>query len=82
MCMSFIPGGVVPKTSQMVHAISLLSIHHLCGVKRTEPADGQPLTVVFTVLVRLGCPNAIEMKTSAAIFSKSGEGRIFDFLRK
>ena len=46
------------------------------GVKQTLLPDGQPLTVLFTVLALLCGPNANEME--ATLFTKNGEGRNFD----
>ena len=49
------------------------------GVVPTVLPDGQPPTVAFTVLVQLCGPNANEVEMGAALFTKSGEGRNFDF---
>ena len=49
------------------------------GVKHTVLPDGQPLTVAFTVLAQLCGPKANETEMDAALFTKNGEGRNFDF---
>ena len=49
------------------------------GVKHTVLSDGQPETVAFTVLAQLCFPKANEKEMGAALFTKNGEGRNFDF---
>ena len=49
------------------------------GVKHTVLPDGQPPTVAFTVLAQLCGPKANETEMGAALFTKNGEGRNFDF---
>ena len=40
---------------------------------------GQPPTVAFTVLASLCGPHANQTETGAALFTKNGEERHFDF---
>ena len=49
------------------------------GMKYTVLPDGQPPTVAFTVLAQLCGPKANEAEMGAALFTKNGEGRNFDF---
>ena len=49
------------------------------GVKHTVLPDGQLPTVAFTVLEQLCGPKANETEMDAALFTKNGEGRNFDF---
>ena len=48
-------------------------------VKHTVLPDGQPPTVAFTVLAQLCVPKANETEIGAALFTKKGEGRNFNF---
>ena len=66
----------------MANAISCLAFSTLgksMGVKRTLLPDGQPPTVAFTVLAQLCGPKANETEMGAALFTKNGERRNFDF---
>ena len=49
------------------------------GVKHTVLPGGQPPTVAFTVLAQLCGPKANETEMGAALFTKDGDGRNFDF---
>ena len=49
------------------------------GVKHTVLPYGQPLTVAFSVLAQLYGPKANEIEMGAALFTRNGEGRSFDF---
>ena len=49
------------------------------GVKHTVLPDGQPPTVAFTVFAQLCGPKANETEMGAALLTKNGEGRKFDF---
>ena len=49
------------------------------GLKQTVLPDGQPPTVVSTVLAQLCGSKAIETEMGATLFTKNGEGRSFDF---
>ena len=49
------------------------------GVKYTVLPDGQPPTVALNVLAQLCGPKANETEMGAALFTKNGEGRNFDF---
>ena len=49
------------------------------GVKHTVQQDGQSTTVAFTVLAQLCGPKDNETEIGAALFTKNGEGRNFDF---
>ena len=48
-------------------------------VKHIVLPDGQYLTLSFTVLAELCDPKANETEMGAALFTKNGEGRNFDF---
>ena len=52
------------------------------GVKYTVLPDEQPPTVAFTVLAQLCDPKANETEMGAALFTKNGEGRNFELLKK
>ena len=49
------------------------------GVKYTVLPNGQPPTIAFTVLVQSCGPKTNETEMGAALFTKNGEGRKFDF---
>ena len=50
-------------------------------MKHTVLPDGQPPTVAFTLLAWLGGQKANETEMGAALFTKNGEGRNFEFFR-
>ena len=66
-----------------MRAISPLSIQYFGKEHRSEThsvlPDGQPPTVAFTVLAQPRGPKANETEMGATLFTKTGEGRIFDF---
>ena len=49
-------------------------------MKHTLLQESQPPTIAFTVLAQLCGPKADETEMGAALFTKNGEGRKFDFL--
>ena len=48
-------------------------------VKHTVLPGGQPPTVAFPLLAQLCGPKVNEKEVGAALFTKNGEGRNFDF---
>ena len=49
------------------------------GVKHRVLPEGQPPTAALTVFAQLGGPRANETEMGAALFTKNGERRNFDF---
>ena len=70
-------------TKDLVHAISLLSIQHFGKERGSETQCYQvanhPPTAAFTVLAQLCGPKANETEMGAALFTKNGEGKNFEF---
>ena len=57
----------------------ILHFRKSMGVKHAVLPDGQPPTVVFTVLAQLFGPKTNETEMGAILFTKNGEGRNCDF---
>ena len=58
---------------------ALYSVGKDMRVKHTVLPDGQPSTATFTVLAQLSRPKANEAEMGAALLTKNGERRKFDF---